>query len=238
MVLRAAVVEDEQPAAQRLKAYLLRFGTEQELTVEITEFRDAVAFLDQYRPVFDVVFMDIELPHMNGMDASRKLREIDREILLVFVTNMAQYAVKGYEVDALDFIVKPVAYPDFAFKLKRVLNALQAGREREITISLPNQGLYRVSSSRLLYVEVRNHRLRYHMADGVLEAGGTLSKAEAELRTWGFLRCNSCYLVNPRHVEWVRGYVVRIGHDELQISHPKRREFMKGLSEWLAKGGR
>ena len=236
-MVKIAIVEDDAKAAQLLASYLTRFSGEQGAAFEVAQYRDAVSFLEGYRSAFDVVFMDIELPHMNGMDAARRLRELDRQIVLVFVTNMAQYAVKGYEVDALDFIVKPVAYPDFVFKMKRVLSALKVNEEREITISLAKRGLCRVSSSKLLYVEVSGHKLRYHLADETLEAGGTLSKAEDELRAWGFLRCNSCYLVNPRHVEWVRGYAVKVGDDELQISHPKRKEFMKGLTEWLAKGG-
>lgn len=236
-MIKIAVVEDDSAAAKLLVSYLDRFTREHDTAFEVSTYQDAVSFLDPYRPCFDVVFMDIELPHMNGMDAARRLRELDRQIVLVFVTNMAQYAVKGYEVDALDFIVKPVAYPDFVFKMKRVLNALMVSRERQIAIPLARKGVCRVSVSKLLYVEVANHKLRYHFADQILEAGGALSKVEHELRPWNFLRCNSCYLVNPQHIEWVHGYTVKVGDDELQISHPKRKEFIKGLTEWLAKGG-
>lgn len=236
-MVKIAIVEDDSAAAKLLASYLDRFAREHDTAFEVSTYQDAVSFLDPYRPCFDVVFMDIELPHMNGMDAARRLRELDRQIVLVFVTNMAQYAVKGYEVDALDFIVKPVAYPDFAFKMKRVLNALKVSRERQIAIPLARKGMCRVSVSKLLYVEVANHKLRYHFADQILESGGALSKVEHELRTWNFLRCNSCYLVNPQYIEWVRGYTVKVGDDELQISHPKRKEFIKGLTEWLAKGG-
>lgn len=121
--------------------------------------------------------------------------------------------------------------------MKRAVNALQIKEEREIIIPLTNQGLHRVSVSKLTYAEVTGYKLRYHLVDDVLETRGYLSKVETELCGWGFLRCNSCYLVNPRHIEWVRGHVAKVGKDELQISHPKRKEFIKGLAEWLAKGG-
>lgn len=236
-MIKAAIVEDDPGAAELLAGYLKQFAQEQHIAVAVSEYRDAVSFLDQYRPTFDIIFMDVEMPYMDGIKAAQKLREIDREVVIVFVTNMAQYAVKGYEVNALDYIVKPVGYPDFSLKMKRAVNALQIKEEREIVIPLTNQGLHRVSVSKLLYVEVSDHKLRYHLADDVLETGGSLSKVETELCGWGFLRCNSCYLVNPRHIEWVRGHVVKVGQDELQISHPKRKEFIKGLAEWLAKGG-
>lgn len=237
-MVHIAIVEDESEAAVHLQSCLCRFSEEHQTPIEITIFPDAVSFLDPYRSTFDSVFMDIELPGMNGMEAARRLRETDRVITLVFVTNMAQYAVKGYEVDALDFIVKPVRYPDIVFKMKRILENLRINKTREVTIPLPKGGFQRVSSTELFYVEVSNHNLRYHLASGILETGGTLSKAEEELKSWGFLRCNSCFLVNPRYVEWIRGHTVKVAQDELQISHPKRKDFLKNMTDWLAKGGR
>lgn len=237
-MIHIAIVEDEAEAAAHLQSCLCRFSDEYHISIETTTFLDAVSFLDPYRSTFDAVFMDIEMPGMNGMEAARRLREIDRIITLVFVTNMAQYAVKGYEVDALDFIVKPVRYPDIVFKMKRILNNLRINTAREITIPLPRGGFQRVSSMELFYVEVSNHNLCYHLASGILETGGTLSKAEEELKSWGFLRCNSCFLVNPRYVEWIRGHTVKVAQDELQISHPKRKDFLKKMTDWLAKGGR
>lgn len=118
---KAAVVEDEREAAERIAEYLGRFGAENGETFDVSYYGDAEAFLAGYDPECDIVFMDIQLPDMSGMDAARALRAVDSEVTLVFVTSMVQYAVSGYEVSALDFIVKPVSYPNFAMKMKRVL---------------------------------------------------------------------------------------------------------------------
>ncbi len=72
---------------------------------------------EHYRADYDIVFMDIELPGINGMEAAHRLREIDQQVILIFVTNMAQFAVKGYEVDALDYIIKPAQYGPLSIKL-------------------------------------------------------------------------------------------------------------------------
>ena len=64
-----------------------------------------------------------------------------------------------------------------------------------------------------------------------------MDRAEEQLAPWNFLRCNNCYLINPCYIDWVQGYVVKVGDEELQISHPRRKTFMESLGKWYAKGG-
>lgn len=234
-MIRIAIVEDEDAAATILSDYLERLSRECGQSFSVTRCADPVVLLDKY-PGYDLVFMDIEMPHMNGMEGARRLREIDSRVKLIFVTNMAQYAAKGYEVEALDFIVKPVFYSDFVFKMKRAMNALQLDRRRELILNQPG-GMVRVDSDELMYVEVLGHKLTYHLLDREIEARGTMDAAEEALAQQNFLRPHNCYLVNPRHIDWVRGHTVSVGGDELMISHPRRKEFMAQLSRWYMKGG-
>lgn len=234
-MIRIAIVEDEERAADTLSKYLTQFGAESDQRFSVTRCADPVALLDRYSG-YDLIFMDIEMPHMNGMEGARRLRELDSEVKLVFVTNMAQYAAKGYEVEAMDFIVKPVAYSDFAFKMKRVMSALRRNERRELVIAQPG-GIVRVSSDDLAYVEIRGHKLTYHLLDRILETRGTMDSAGEALSGADFLRPHNCYLVNPKYIDWIRGYTVSVCGEELMISHPRRREFMAELSRWYTKGG-
>ena len=104
-MFKIAIVEDNRAAMEKLQGYLERYAQENNEKFDIASFGDALAFLDSYRRIYDMVFMDIELPFINGMEAAQRLREIDKQVVLLFVTNMAQFAVKGYEVDALDYLV-------------------------------------------------------------------------------------------------------------------------------------
>ncbi len=235
-MLHVAVIEDDPEAAEKLRGYLAQYEGAAKEQFQVSYFSNPVSFLEPYRG-FDLIFMDIEMPHMDGMEGAKRLRAMDTQAKLIFVTNMAQYAAKGYEVEALDFMVKPVSYPEFAFKLKRAMNAIQISRKKELVITQPS-GMVRISSDEVFYVEVRSHNLIYHTMQSTIRTRGTMNRAEEQLAAWDFLRCNNCYLVNPRYIDWVRGYVVKVGSEELQISHPRRKNFMESLSRWYGKGGR
>ena len=176
------------------------------------------------------------MPQLDGMEASFKLRQIDKSVPLIFITNLVQFAQKGYEVDAVGFLVKPVTYYDFSMKFRKALDIYMTIEAKNITIDTPN-GIYRTSSDKIMYVEIINHRLYYHLVDGVIEKTGVLKEVEKELQKYGFLKCNQCYLVNPRFIISVKGKELLVGNIKLQISRPKYNTFMMELTNWYAGQG-
>jgi DNA-binding LytR/AlgR family response regulator len=235
-MISVAVVEDEAGEADLLKTYLTRYGREAHEVFTVEHFPNAVVFLEHYTPKYDLVFFDIGLPHMDGMQAAARLRALDAQVTLIFVTNMAQFAVKGYEVDAFDFIVKPVVYDNFALKLHRALGKINAAKTRYILIA-SDAGKLRVDLGKLSYVEITGHKLVYHTQDGQIVSYGTLKQAEELIDDPLFFRCNSCYLVNLRQVTALKGMCVRVGGDELLVSQPRRAPFEKALADYLGGGG-
>ena len=107
-MLRIAIVEDEKDSLDRLTGLIKRYEKERDCECGVSVFGDGMNFVSDYCRVYDVVFMDIEMPFLDGMHAARKLRELDPSVMLVFVTRLASYALAGYEVDAAGYIVKPV----------------------------------------------------------------------------------------------------------------------------------
>ena len=228
-MLRVAIVEDSPKELEHLRECLDRYAEERKTAFEMVTFGDAADFLEHYRANYDMVFMDIELPGINGMEAAHRLRQIDQQVILIFVTNMAQFAVKGYEVDALDYIIKPVQYGPLSIKLDRAAARHRAAGE-SIMVAQPT-GTLRVLLREVLYVEVQGHRLTYHTEQGEVTGSGTLQDTEARLRGKGFLRCNKCYLVNQRHIQQVRGTDLLLTNGEsLQISRLRKKDFLEELS--------
>jgi DNA-binding LytR/AlgR family response regulator len=231
-----AIVEDEVDAARRLEACLARYSQDHPgMRFDVTVFSEPTGFLDAYRPVWDIVFMDIEMPNMDGMSAARRLRVLDEQVILIFVTNMAQFAAKGYEVDALDYVIKPFSYNDFERKLRRAV-AIR-GEESASVMIMQRARTQRVLLRDIEYIEVKNHNLLYHTERGILTGTGTLQDVEDKLRDRGFLRCNKAFVVNGRHVVAVKGNELTLsGGENVTIGRAYKKTFMEALAASMGDG--
>ena len=226
-------MEDEDLAAQALIDHIKQYEAQTGQSFQIFRFANGADFLQDYRAVYAVVFLDVQMPRMNGLETALQLRRCDKNVSIIFITNLVQYALKGYEVDAVSYLIKPVSYYDFSMKFKKALDIYLLNEDRSFTVNTPG-GLCRISTDKLMYVEIMNHRLFYHLIDDVIEMTGVLSGVEQQLSRFGFLRCNKCYLVNPKFIVKVKGSTVQVGDNPLQISRPRRAAFLAELANWYA----
>ena len=128
-MIRIALVEDEAEVRAQLQGYVQRHTRQYGTEFAVTEFADGMELLDDYRPVYDILFLDVEMKHLDGMETARRVRQLDKDVIIVFITNMAQYAIGGYAVGALDYVLKPVPY--FAFSQQRTALSGPAGGGRD-----------------------------------------------------------------------------------------------------------
>ncbi len=231
-MINIAIVEDSEKDAEKLADFVRRALNEAGEQCVISPFKNSVSFLEGYRANYDIVFMDIELPDIDGMDAAKRLRAMDADVILIFVTNMAQFAVNGYAVDAMDFMVKPVSYDNLKLKMARALKRLD-GRKDEKLVIQGKTGAQVVSIPKIRYVEVMNHKLTIFTTEGTVTASGSLSKIEEKLAGFAFSRCNNCYLVNLNYVTGVDDFTAYVGADALTISRSRKKQFMKDIADCL-----
>lgn len=232
--INLAIVEDEKTAKEKVTGLIERYSLSHNVKIRIDHFYNAVNFLESYRSGYDIILMDIELPGMDGMKASRKLRARDENVIIIFVTNMAQFAVKGYEVSALDFIVKPVLYGHLEQVFDRALKIVESKKKEHFLRLYKNDAMVLINVRDLSYVEVVNHTLLFHKGEEVYAKSGTLGKIEKELAPYGFAMCKSCYLVNLKKVDRVDGFSLEVDGAMLQISHPKKKSFMAALAKSMS----
>lgn len=227
------VVEDEEECSKMLTGYLRRYCAEEGMEADIRIFSSADSFLKDYAGGADIIFMDICMEGTDGMTAAHKLRTIDNEVMLIFVTTMAKFAVEGYDVNAFNYIVKPVDYYEFRLKIDKAFKRMTDGRDK-LKIML-NGEQHWLSHKDLVYVEVANHYLNYHTKDGeTLTTYGSLKQLEQTLSSSMFARCNSCYIVNLSYVSGVKGFDLELTTGEvLQISQSKRKQFVQALAKYF-----
>lgn len=230
--MRIAIVEDDAGYVQELKGYLTRLEKEIGRDIEVFSYPSGLSFLRDFKGQFDILLLDISMPYLDGMETARRVRETDREVLILFITNLAQYAIKGYEVDALDYIVKPVNY--FAFS-QRLMRAISRISDRETAYLAINQktGVRKLDIRGIYYVESLNHNLTFHTRDGDFTVFGSLKDMEQRLAEHHFVRCNKGYLVSLRHVDRIEDGCAVVQGTPLQISRNRRNSFLEELANYF-----
>ena len=236
--INVAIVEDSQEDLNNCLSLLERYSEEKHIALDVQTYESGDAFLMRYKSQYDFIILDINLSAMNGIDVARKIREKDEEVIIMFTTNLAKYATNGYEVDAIDFVLKPLTYASFYLRLERVFKKLRKKEDHFVVIQSAGS-VYKVNVKDILYVEVIAHDVIFHMLNGDnIMTTGTLKKYEEELMKYWFIRCNSCYLVNAHLIKRVDKLdVVLINSEVVAISHPKKKSFMEKFKKYIMQEG-
>ena len=236
-MINIAIIEDEREDFEYLAEGVQKYSESSGEPVAIRRYESALKFLDEYKFDFDIIFMDIELPDINGVLASEKLRSKDNNVALVFVTNLAHLAIKGYAVSAADFIVKPVNYYKLSALLEKLVKNIKLHRDNYIMISTAN-GMERISLSEVLYVEAEAHRITFHLMQREVTYSGTLTACERLLPQQNFVRCYQSFIVNIQYVEACSGAELRLKDGTvIPVSRSKKKQVMQKLLEHYMGGG-
>lgn len=236
MMLKITILEDQKEQAARLSAMLKHYAEEHaDFSYTLQHYDQSIQLLTEYRCDADLLFLDIQLPDMLGMEVAKRIRAIDDRVMIIFITMLTQYAIEGYSVGAFDYVLKPVRYDEFAAKMDRACRIL-AHRSSSMTIDVrTKEDIHRISVDDVTYIEISNHDVMIHTPQETYKQWGNLKTYEEMLSEAHFVRCNACYLVNLKYVKGIHGDTVRVYEDELTISKSKRKDFMAAVARY--KGG-
>ena len=236
--INVAIVEDSKEDLGNCLSLLDRYSKEKNIKFDIQTFESGDAFLMRFKSQYDFIILDINLSAMNGIDVARNIREKDEEVVIMFATNLAKYATKGYEVDAIDFVLKPLTYASFYLRLEKVMKKLN--KKNDVFVVVPYEGGFnKININNVLYVEVIAHDIIFHLVNNEqITTSGTLKRYEEALKKYWFIRCNSCYLVNAHKIKRVEKLELQLVNDEtLAISHPKKKSFMECFRQYVLSEG-
>lgn len=229
------IVEDDPSAIRHLEGLFQRYEQEKGASFTLASFENPLTFLSSYKKGADVIFFDIQMPQLSGMEAAKLIREKDPSVLIVFTTNLPQFAIQGYEVEAIDYMLKPIAYLPFSSLLSKIQRIVSQKQGKEILIT-SQEGTAKVLARDILYVESQNHKILYHTEKKIYEEWSSLKEVEKKLPPKEFFRCNNCYLVGLAHVDGVLGDSLTVKGETLYISRARKKDFMKALASFCEEG--
>lgn len=233
----AVILEDHPRDSQRLRKFIQQYGKEHDLPVEVSVFTDGTELLEHYDKGFDILFMDIELPTMSGMNTAAKVREMDDVIPIIFTTNMAQYAIQGYEVAAIGFMLKPIPYFQFETFFTKAIERTNRTRDllKNSMVTLGGDRLFkRVSANEIVYITKDKNYIEYHFENGTtFRERGTFKDVLPRFEKTSIKQIASGCMVNLRHVAKKDGNDVYVRDMVFSITMPYRKSFTQELMDYM-----
>ena len=231
-MIHVAIVEDDSNYQKELKQYLLDYEKEHIQEFQIDIFSDGDEIMQDYRDDYDIIFMDIEMKFLDGMTTAEHIRKIDQEVVIIFITNMPQYVMQGYKVEALDYILKPISYYQFSQTLERAVSRMGRRKKEFLTVAIKG-GFQKIDLSEIRYIEVVDHDLIFHMKREQILTRGSMRDVEEKLKDKNFFRCNKCEMVNLNFVDGIMNNEANIDGTMIQISRPKKKAFLNALNDYM-----
>lgn len=231
-----AIVDDEKVFSDQLAGMLRRWQETHGEELNVTCFQDGIDIAEDFKSKWDIIFLDIQMKLLDGLETARRIRACDSDVILIFVTTMGQYAINGYEVDAFDYILKPLEYSRFELRMNKAVKEAEKKKAYSFVYLKKYSDMIKVSTDDILYIEVNGHTLIYTTTDGTFERRAKISDAEAELSGLPFSRCSLSYLVNLKRIDRVSKDSVFISGNELPISRNRKKEFLQAFTDYLEAG--
>ena len=211
-VIKIAIVEDEELQAQLIRKYVEKWAEEKNIKTIIESFHSGESFNFSWcvDKSYDILLLDIQMPGINGVELARKIREKDWLINIIFITAIPDYIGEGYEVEAINYLIKPIDKKKLYECLDR---ALEKTPEEEKILLVKEQGeIYRIVQSDILYIESFGHNLEINTIDEKYNIRKSIAAIEKELDGKDFVCCHRSYIVGLKHVK-------RIGKNTLELDN-------------------
>lgn len=231
--LRAAICDDDPACVASVEAMLQRMAQEKGASIECFRFEDGADLLERYPAALDMLFLDVQMPFLSGMEAARQIRQRDTRVLIVFMSNYAQYAIQGYEVGAWRYLLKPLHWDRFERELRLPFERCLR-RQSDFLCVKGRDGAYSLPCGELLYASTnRRKNVELHLPGQCIECYQSLSALETQLAGQAFFRCHSGFLVNLAQVQQIgRDFLALRDGSHIPVSKHRRSALMQAFAAY------
>lgn len=203
------------------------------ILISFIEPNKALKYIEQYRDI-DVVFMDILMGEFNGYKIAKEINLIDSSAKIIFISSTASYAIKGYEVNAFRYLIKPLKKEKLLHVLREIIYEFQY-EKKEFTIEKNDSGIYKIFLSEIIYIETFNRNTMIHTIAGDILSYKSMKEHQARLNN-NFIRCHSSYIVNMEFIKSYQGYEIYLmNKDKIWVSKNRRKEFLYSLTKFYGR---
>ena len=239
-MLKIAVIDDEKIYCNDLKTKITNFFESSNNEVikdtpfEVVSFTNPIEFIEKFAQCFQIIFLDIDMPQISGLNVANSIRKVNESAILIFATNYSQFALDGYKYHALDYLVKPIDTDNLSIALNKSLDILNKQNKSFIIIST-NDGKYRINLDEIYYIESNGKFVNFHLKERTITQRNTLTNVINSIPKDSFLKCNCCFYVNPDVIKGIKEeYVVLFNNEELKISRSRKKEFLDELNSFYS----
>lgn len=226
-MIEIALCDDEEYTLEELKTKVSSDMDSRGLPYRLFPYTSGERFVAENRD-FHLIFMDIRLARMNGIEIAQQLRRQGRSSQIVFITAYKEYVFQAFDVDAVHYLVKPVDDRQLSLAIHKALKHLQQGPGQRISVS-SNGAVRIIAVKEILYCESMDHKITLHTTAGNVEYTGTLDRLQTQLGQ-GFFRCHRSFLINLAFVKAIEGDLAILTNEErIPISRRKLQGFTQSL---------
>ena len=232
--MKIAICDDEKFFRDQLYRNIISFkDLPTDTSIDMfSNGNELIEYYDANYHEFDIVFLDMEMPRLSGLETGQKIRERDKDVFIIYVTIHEQYAIPAMKITVFDYILKPVTNSKTNSVLTRVINKYQEQRNL-ITLEYP-AGTHILYVKDVIYVEVHKRRLTFYTENKEYECYGRLNEYETKLAPYGFLKCHKNLLINMKYIKSIEAmHIITTTGVELDISVRRRKELIKAFNLYV-----
>lgn len=231
--MRIAICDDEEYILSLLEEYVIEYSRKYENDFTLAKFRNGDELLDYLKDRKDIaiIFLDIQMPGINGIEVARKIRTEDSNVKIFFLTSLFKYALEGYSVRAERYLIKPLKYNQFEKEMQNVIRTIETENNRYF-IEKNDNGIFKIMLSDIVYIETVSRNTLIHASAAEIISYRNMKEHE-ELLDRCFFRCHRAYIVNLAYVKSVVDNEVILCKDmKIPISKYRKKQFREALLDY------